>query len=186
DNGSTDDTPAYLDAIRSCPGPVRVVILRNDTNRGFPAGCNQALAEARGDHVVFLNNDTVVSAGWLDGLIAWALHGWPQVGLVGAVTNYSRPPQQIPVSYPGLDGLPAFAADRRQRYAGKAVQVERLTGFCLLARRDVLQRIGGFDEQYGTGFFYDDDLCVRARQAGFRLLVALNVFVHHFGSRTFT
>jgi GT2 family glycosyltransferase/tetratricopeptide (TPR) repeat protein len=60
-----------------------------------------------------------------------------------------------------------------------------LTGFCLLVRREVLERIGGLDERYGLGFFDDDDLCVRARQAGFGLLVALDVFVHHFGSRTF-
>ena len=49
----------------------------------------------------------------------------------------------------------------------------------------MLDQIGGFDERYGLGFFDDDDLCVRARTAGFRLLVALDVFVHHFGSRTF-
>src|SRR5438552_11313740 len=67
----------------------------------------------------------------------------------------------------------------------KAVQLDRLTGFCLLVRREVLDKIGGFDERYGVGFFDDDDLCVRAREAGFRLLVAQNVFIHHFGSRTF-
>jgi hypothetical protein len=50
----------------------------------------------------------------------------------------------------------------------------------------VFEKVGGFDERFGLGFFDDDDLCVRALQAGFRLLVAQDVFVHHFGSRTFT
>jgi GT2 family glycosyltransferase/tetratricopeptide (TPR) repeat protein len=90
------------------------------------------------------------------------------------------------VDYRRLEDLDAFAARRREQYAGKALEVERLTGFCLLARREVLDKVGGFDEQFGIGFFDDDDLSVRARQAGFRLLVALNVFVHHFGNRTFT
>src|SRR5262249_20880414 len=99
--------------------------------------------------------------------------------------NYSRPPQQMPCDYTSLDDLPAFAARRRQEYARKAMQVDRLTGFCLLVRREVLDRVGGYDEQYGLGFFDDDDLCVRAQEAGCRLLVGLNVFVHHFGSRTF-
>jgi GT2 family glycosyltransferase/Flp pilus assembly protein TadD len=186
DNGSRDGTVGYLEEVRSRPGPARVEVFTNATNVGFPAGCNQALARARGRYVVFLNNDTVVTEGWLDGLIAWSLHDWPRVGLVGAVTNYSRPPQQVPVDYTAVDDMPAFAARRRQQYAGKALRVERLTGFCLLARREVLEQLGGFDERFGLGFFDDDDLSVRARQAGLHLLVALNVFVHHYGSRTFT
>src|SRR5205823_5734839 len=108
------------------------------------------------------------------------------VGMVGAVTNYASAPQQVAIDYTSLDGLEAFAARRRREFGGKAMEYPRLTGFCLLARRDVLDRVGGYDERFGTGFFDDDDLCVRVRQAGCRLLVALGVFVHHFGSRTFT
>lgn len=185
DNGSTDGTPGFLEEFRARPGPVHVEVIRNETNRGFPAGCNQGLVRARGEYVVFLNNDTIVTPGWLDGLVAWAHHDWPSVGLVGAVSNYAAPPQQVPAGYNDLRELEGFAARRRQEYAGQAVQVDRLTGFCLLVRREVLERIGGFDEQFGLGFFDDDDLCVRAREAGFRLLLALDVFIHHFGSRTF-
>jgi GT2 family glycosyltransferase len=111
-------------------------ILRNETNVGFPAGCNQGLACAGGQYLVLLNNDTVVTPGWLEGLIAWSLHDFPAVGLVGAVTNASRPPQEIAVDYQRLADLDAFAARHQQQYAGKALQVERLTGFCLLARRE--------------------------------------------------
>jgi GT2 family glycosyltransferase/predicted Zn-dependent protease len=186
DNGSTDGTPAYLEELRERPGPARVEVIRNETNRGFAAGCNQGLKAAKGRYLVFLNNDTVVTAGWLEGLVNWALHDWPKVGLVGAVTNYSRPPQQVPVDYQDLTGLPGFAARRRHQFAGQALPVERLAGFCLLARREALEAVGGFDEGFGLGFFEDDDLSVRAVRAGFGLLVALDVFVHHFGSRTFT
>src|ERR1700694_4931049 len=74
---------------------------------------------------------------------------------------------------------------RREVRSDQVFWKSRLTGFCLRARREVLEQIGGFDEGYGLGFFEDDDLCVRAREAGFRLLVAQDVYVHHFGSRTF-
>jgi GT2 family glycosyltransferase/tetratricopeptide (TPR) repeat protein len=185
DNASTDGTPAYLEEIRGRPEPERVIVLRNEHNRGFPAGCNQGLTQARGRYVVFLNNDTVVTEGWLEGLIAWALHDWPKVGLVGAVTNYASPPQQIPVAYQNLDDLAAFAAQRRRQFAGKALEFERLSGFCLLARREVLDQVGNMDERFGLGFFDDDDLGLRVRRAGYKLLIAQNVFVHHFGSRTF-
>jgi GT2 family glycosyltransferase len=186
DNGSSDRTPAYLDEVSTRAGPDRVVVLRNDTNRGFPAGCNQGLAQVQGRYVVFLNNDTIVTEGWLDGLIRWSLNEWPKIGLVGAVTNYAPAPQHVGEDPGDLDVLPAFAARRQREYAGKALEVERLSGFCLLARREVLQQIGGFDERFGLGFFDDDDLCVRVRQGGYRLLAALNVYIHHFGSRTFT
>jgi GT2 family glycosyltransferase/tetratricopeptide (TPR) repeat protein len=186
DNGSTDGTAEYLEEVRQAPGPWRVVVLRNEHNVGFPAGCNQGLAQARGRYVVFLNNDTVLTEGWLEGLVRAALRDWPLVGLVGAVTNASRAPQQVPVDYRGLEGVEAFSARRLRDFAGQALEVERLTGFCLLARREVLERVGCFDERFGLGFFDDDDVCVRVRQAGFRLRVAQDVFVHHFGSRTFT
>jgi GT2 family glycosyltransferase len=65
------------------------------------------------------------------------------------------------------------------------LEVPKLSGFCLPGRREVLTRLGALDERIGPGFFDDDDLCVRARQAGFLLLVAADVFVHHFGGRTF-
>jgi GT2 family glycosyltransferase/Tfp pilus assembly protein PilF len=183
DNGSTDGTREYLDGFRSRVAPIRVEIIRNETNVGYPAGCNQALARCKGRYLVFLNNDTIVTEGWLDGLIAWTLHG--KVGLVGPLTNRASGPQQIPTDYQDLRNLPAWAARLRQQNAGQAARVDRLTGFCLLVCREVFDQVGTFDEQFGLGFFDDDDLCVRAREAGFGLVVAQHVFVHHFGNRTF-
>jgi GT2 family glycosyltransferase/predicted Zn-dependent protease len=186
DNASNDGTPAYLEEVRNRPGPARFAVVRNEENRGFPAACNQGLALARGEYVVFLNNDTVLTPGWLDGLIRWSLTDWPRIGLVGPMTNYTRAPQQVDAGYADLAGLPAFATQRAREFAGRCLPVERLTGFCLLARRELLDRIGGMDESFGTGLFEDDDLSVRARRAGYKLLVAQDVYIHHFGSRTFT
>jgi GT2 family glycosyltransferase len=87
--------------------------------------------------------------------------------------------------YADLAGLDAFAARRAAAFAERALDVPRLTGFCLLVRREVFDRVGRLDEQFGLGFFDDDDLCLRARRAGFKLAVALDCYVHHFGSRTF-
>jgi GT2 family glycosyltransferase/predicted Zn-dependent protease len=185
DNASTDGTPAYLEELRSRAGPARVEIIRNETNRGFPAGCNQAIAHARGRYLVFQNNDVVVTEGWLEGLLRPLLQDWPAVGMVGPVTSAAPAPQGIPIAYSDLPSLDAFAANRRREFAGRTLACHRITGFCLLARPEVLARIGGFDEDFALGFFEDDDLCVRTREAGYRLVVALDVFVHHFGSRTF-
>ena len=65
------------------------------------------------------------------------------------------------------------------------VDVNRLVGFCLLIRREVIEAIGLLDEQFGVGCFEDDDYCLRAIQAGYRAVIAGDAFVHHFGGRTF-
>ncbi len=186
DNGSTDGIPQLFEEIKTRSGPARVEAIRNEQNLGFAKGVNQGIAAAQGDFIVLLNNDTIVTPGWLDGLIHWSLRDWPTVGMVGPLSNYAPPPQHLDAGYQDLRDVEPFARQRRRQFAGRALEVPRLTGFCLLIRKVVLEAIGGtLDEQFGIGFFEDDDLCLRARQAGFRLLVAQDVFIHHFGNRTF-
>ena len=70
-NGSTDGTKDYFAGVQDS-APVRVTVIANATNRGFPAAINQGLQVARGEYLVLLNNDVVVTDGWLDRLIALA------------------------------------------------------------------------------------------------------------------
>src|SRR5207253_5230144 len=107
-------------------------------------------------------------------------------GMVGPVSNSVSGPQRVlEVSYKNLSELPAFAAHRAQRMAGQCGEATRLVGFCLLARREVIEGIGGLDERFGSGNFEDDDFCLRAFAAGFKARIAQDVFVHHAGSQTF-
>ena len=82
---------AYLQSLRSA-APVRVEVVTNPENRGFPAACNQGLQAAHGDYLVLLNNDAVVAADWLDQLVALA-EADPKIGLAGPMSNYATPPQ---------------------------------------------------------------------------------------------
>jgi GT2 family glycosyltransferase len=177
DNGSTDGT---VERLRE---QADVKLICNSTNLGFPKGCNQGLAAASGDNVLFLNNDTVVTKHWLTNLLR-ALHEEKQVGMVGPVSNYSSGHQQIAVTYTNLDDLDAFAASYCAAHAGLAVPVPRLIGFCLLVKRSLLDEIGGFDERFGMGNYEDDDLCLRALQAGYTLRIVHDSFVHHHGHAT--
>ncbi len=102
------------------------------------------------------------------------------------MSNYASPPQWVEgVAYRDLDEMHAFAGRWRAEHRGRWFTTGKLSGFCLLMTRAVFDAIGGLDEQFGLGFFDDDDLAERARRAGFHLAVAYDLFVHHFGSRTF-
>jgi GT2 family glycosyltransferase len=183
DNGSTDGTAAYLQGVHDA-APFPVTILTNPENRGFPAACNQGLRAARGDYLVLLNNDAVVTDAWLDQLVALA-DSDPKIGMTGPMSNEVSPPQLVePVPYTNLDDMHQFAARWRSERRGKWLLAERLSGFCLLIKRAVLDAVGGLDEQFGPGLCDDDDLALRVEQAGFSLAMAYDLFVHHFGGRT--
>jgi FkbM family methyltransferase len=178
DNASTDGTTEYLRGLDNAS------MIFNTENRGFPAAANQGIRQARGSQVLLLNNDTIVTPGWLDRLLR-ALHSDPQVGLAGPCSNFVSGEQQVATDYQDEPGLQAFAADWARRHDGERQETDRLVGFCFLIRRDVIERIGLLDERFGIGCFEDDDYTRRALAAGYRALIVRDSFVHHFGGRTF-
>ena len=136
DNGSTDGTPDYLAGV-SDMASMPVTVITNATNRGFPAAVNQGLKAARGEYLVLLNNDVVVTDGWLEQLIGLVNaktgldaeregHAETEasaearpIGLVGPMSNYATPPQLVEnVPYHDLREMRAFAREWRTRIAG--------------------------------------------------------------------
>ncbi|PWB44012.1 MAG: hypothetical protein C3F12_12300 [Candidatus Methylomirabilota bacterium] len=183
DNASTDGTLDYLRGYMAAHDNVRAIA--NRTNRGFAAGNNQGLALAGGEYVLLLNNDTIVTAGWLTRMLR-IFRTHPDVGIVGPVSNYVSGPQLVrDASYTNPKEFDAFAAQWATDHAGQSREATRVVGFCLLMSTEVVARIGGLDERFGSGNFEDDDLCIRAFQVGFRARIALDVFIHHAGSQTF-
>lgn len=110
-----------------------------------------------------------------------ALNSDSAVGMSGPVTNYISGHQRIPVTYSELKDMETFAAEYCEAKRGQVQEVRRLIGFCLLVKRSVLDEIGWFDERYGLGNYEDDDLCLRAIQHGYKLLIAEDSFIHHIG-----
>ncbi|OAB35269.1 hypothetical protein PMSD_13130 [Paenibacillus macquariensis subsp. defensor] len=177
DNGSTDGTVNYLHMQHD------VIVHENKENLGFAKGCNQGIELSKGENILFLNNDTIVTEHWLDNMLR-VLYENDRVGMVGPVTNYSSGHQIIPVTYTQLDEIDTFSKRHCEENAGCYTDVRRLVGFCLLARRSLLDEIGHFDERYGLGNYEDDDLCLRALHAGYLLRVVNDSFIHHIGHAT--
>jgi GT2 family glycosyltransferase len=182
DNGSTDGTVDWVVA-RDRGG-----LIRNRENLGFARAANQGMAAASGDTVVVLNNDTLVTKGWLAALLR-ALDRDPRIGIAAPMSNYVSGGQLIdPVGYESgpSQELEDYVAQRAEDYEGAGFGVERVSGLCMAISRRLIDHIGGFDPIFAIGNYEDDDYSIRARKAGFRLWVCQDSFIHHFGSRTFT
>jgi GT2 family glycosyltransferase len=181
DNGSSDGTPEYLRELAARNSHVRLAL--NSRNAGFARACNQGAVLSTGEVLVLLNDDTLVTPGWLPRLIA-PLHD-PQIGLAGAVTNRIGNEAEIPTSYRTWGELLDFAAERAGTHAGALADLSTVTMFCLALRKAAFERIGPLDQRFEVGMLEDDDYSRRAREAGYRLVCVEDAFVHHFGETSF-
>ncbi len=205
DVGSLDGTAEYLAGVATVHSTTRIEVVRTPTDLGINEACQEALAKARGEFLVLLNNDAVVTNGWLNQLLG-LLNFSSSVGMVGPMSNYAAPPQLVetvpyrvgPKKHGRLEGrygtsevlvdveaVESFARDFREKNKGKWVEAERLGGFCLALKRDALVKIGPLEPWTDLSLFDTDILSAKAHQAGYTLAVCRDLFVHHFGARTF-
>jgi GT2 family glycosyltransferase len=181
DNGSGDGTPAYL--TRLAERDARVRVLLNGRNMGFAPACNQGLTLAGGEHLVLLNNDTMVPPDWLSRLLPHLRN--PGVGLVGPVTNRIGNEAEIETDYRTWGEFLELARRRVDAHAGDWLEVRTPAMFCLAMRRQTYLRLGPLDERYEVGLLEDDDYAERARGAGYQLRCVEDTLVHHFGEASF-
>jgi GT2 family glycosyltransferase len=182
DNNSSDDTPVYLaDTMEREP---RLRCVFNESNRGFAGGNNDGLKIASGSLLILLNSDCIVTKNWIEGLNASLLED-PAIGLVGPVSNSVGNEQRIFTSGVTPEEIIAEGMAWVSNSRGARFETEMLSFFCVALRRDVLDRVGMLDETFGLGFYEDDDYCMRARHAGYKLICAEDVFVYHRGGGSF-
>jgi len=165
DNGSTDGTREYL---RGLDG---ITVISNKTNLGCAVAWNQGIRGSDAEWVVILNNDVILSRGWLNGLIEYAEESGADV--VSPAIREGKYNYDI--------GEYAGEFIRRMAHVSRSGEAH---GICFLVRRRVFETIGLFDENFRIGQFEDTDFFRRANTAGFRLAITGRSFIHHFGSMT--
>lgn len=175
--------PTVRDFLRRRGRAGELRVLRNNRNRSFAASINQAIPRSRGELLVWLNNDAVVGPEWLERL-SRGLRGDPRAGAAGPCTNDPLSGSgRGRVHAPAPDRLDRFAAAWALKFHGQSEPVGRLSGFCLALKRTAFENVGPLDERFVWGE-EDEDYSLRLRQAGYRLLLARDVFVHHDGGAT--
>ena len=175
DDFSTDDTRFSDQFVKN------VRVIRNETNKGFLANCNDAAKQAKGAYIILLNNDTLVQPEWLT-WFAKTLEEKPEVGMVGAKLVFSTGKLQEAGGIVFQDGSAMNYGreddpDRPQYNYLK--DVDYCSGACICVRRDLWNQLGGFDTQYAPAYYEDTDLAMQIRAAGYRTVFQPKSVVIH-------
>ena len=176
DNASSDETSLLLDRIDGA------TILRNKENLDFIRGNNAACKHARGGYLLFLNHDTAVTPGWCEEL-SHVLDTRPEVGAVGSRLIHMDGRLQESGCLVRKDGStwgygrshanpndPAFMYVR---------EVDFISGAGLMVRRELFEKLGGFDERYNPAYFEDADLCMGIKRLGYKVLIVPHSTILH-------
>jgi len=178
-NASTDETATLLTQLQGA-----FTVINNSENQGFVQACLQGVEVAKGEFLLFLNNDTQVTPGWLSKMLK-VMDTDPKVGITGAKLIYPNGRLQEAGGIIFNDGsgynygrsqnplLPQFNQSR---------EVDYCSGACLMVRKSVWEQLGGFDLRYAPAYYEDTDLCFAARQAGYKVFYCHeSQVIHHEG-----
>ncbi|MDD5440460.1 MAG: glycosyltransferase, partial [Candidatus Omnitrophica bacterium] len=163
---------SYLESLKN----EQTMVVRNEENKGFIKAVNQGIRYADADYICILNNDVVVTKGWLEETVR-VLADSPDVGVANPSSNSSG-------QFPGRDGIHAYAEGLR-KYAGTYQELYRCRGFAMVIKSSVTREVGFFDERYGQGYFDDTDYSKRVQKAGYKTVRAKGAYVYHLESRSF-
>lgn len=166
DNGSSE---LALDIVRDELKLHPYSLICNNKNLGFVKATNQGLSWSSAPWVVLLNNDTEVTENWLLRLNEPFLAN-PSIGAVGPITTSPNCWQGKAKADVGFKVL-KFSA--------------MLAFFCVMFKREVIEKVGLLDEDFGVGLADDDEYCYRIHEAGFRLALAHNLKIVHHHRSTF-
>jgi len=175
DNGSEKETEGYLKGLKDI-SIADIILIRNDRNLGFVKAVNQGIKASDARYLCILNNDTIVTGGWLGEMVR-IIETNPAIGLLNPSSNTSG-------QFSKDQSINDYAASLR-RFSGQIQELYTCRGFCMLLKREVIERLGSLDEIYHLGYFDDTDYCKRAQLSGYRTARAKAAYVYHKENTSF-
>ena len=176
DDVSTDATSHLGDFAEN------LVICRNKVNQGFLRNCNNAAKRARGEFIMFLNNDTQVTDGWLESLVS-LIRSDSSIGMVGSKLVYpdGRLQEAGGIIWDDGSGWNYGRMDDPEKPEYNYVKdVDYISGAAILLSRSLWKEIGGFDERFAPAYCEDSDLAFEVRRHGKRVVYQPLSKVIHF------
>lgn len=165
DNGSESQTMKYLEDLKK-RSPCEIEVIRNEKNLGFVKAVNQGLRASKAPYACIMNNDTIPAPGWLERLV-----------------EFSEANKEAGLMNPMCDGDPLISLEDHARNAarnrGKYMEMNQCFLFATLIKREVIEKIGYLDEEFGMGCCEDADYAKRSGRAGYRCVRVDSSYVHH-------
>ncbi|NQT22584.1 MAG: glycosyltransferase, partial [Candidatus Omnitrophica bacterium] len=168
DNGSDSETKHYLESLKKNLA-IDVCVIRNEENLGFIRAVNHGFKVSKAGYVCVMNNDTAPGVGWLTELVMFA-EKHPDTGLLNPLCN-GHTPRGLTIN----EYARKVAVDNKGCY----MEMNQCQGFCMLIKRELIEKIGHLDESFGIGGFDDTDYSMRAHKAGYRSVCLHSSYVFH-------
>lgn len=178
DDCSSDETKDCTTVIKN------IVHIHNETNLGFLYNCNNAAKHARGEYILFLNNDTEATPIWLSSLLD-LIKSDDKIGMVGSKLIYpdGRLQEAGGIIWDDASGW-NYGKNQNPEAAefNYVKEVDYISGACILLAKKLWQKIGGFDEIYAPAYCEDSDLAFTVRKMGYKIMYQpLSQIIHHEG-----
>lgn len=195
DDGSDEITELFLRKFAEKQPNAKII--RREKASGYTVAANVGLNNSYSEYLVMLNSDTVVPKMWISKMLN-VFCDRPEAGMVGPMSNaatwQSVPSVTDDKGRFAINQLPQECSVEKMDEIAEICwkdnpvypRVPLLNGFCMMMKRDVVNKIGAFDEiNFPRGYGEEDDYCFRAGDAGFGIFLALNTYVYHAKSKSY-
>lgn len=173
DNASTDGTIDYLESLQLEKDNLKVIY--NNENKGFSKGNNQGIDIAQGEYIGFLNNDILLYPNWFEKI----KEVFENENAAFASPRHIKPDFNFTNEHSYIQYFQNFKYDKPYEKSFDECEFS-----CVITKKEILDKIGNFDENYTPAFFEDNDIKYRAIMAGYGVYVVNSVCFFHFGSAT--
>lgn len=182
DNNSNKETINILNKYKNNS---KIKLVFNKKNYGFAKGNNIGLKKSNSEYIILLNNDILVTPGWISRLLFYTKKR--NIGLVGPATNSIGNEAKIDIKYKlkNITDMENKAREYTSLHWGETLEVRNIAAFCWMMSKKTYKRIGSLDERFGRGMFEDDDYCKRIINDKKQIIIVDDVFIHHYGGVSF-